>query len=584
MSSSPINTQGYRGLLATYLKPQWLRVLALIVLLLCNISLQLANPQIIQMFIDSATTHATLQFLLYLALAFLVVALLSQFVAIVETYVAENVSLTATNTLRADLTLHCLRLDPSFHTSHTPGELIERVDGDVGKLGNFFSRFVVALLGNALLLVGVLILLFRIDWRVGTSLTLFVVIALFIVGSLRNIGVPFLAKAMQSEADLFGFLEERISGTEDIRSSGANTYALRGLQQHSRLVLHKVRHASLISLTSFTTTIFLFAVGTAIALALGIYLFRAGTISIGTVYLIFGYTTLLNHPVDQIVRQIEDLQKASASIQRIRTLFAIKSTIQDGEGATLLSGPLTVKMQDVSFRYNFAVPVLKHISFSLKSGEVLGLLGRTGSGKTTLTKLLVRLYDPIQGTIQLNGIDLTTLHLDDLRRHVGVVTQDIQLFHASVRDNLTFFDTTIADERILQVLEELGLLAWYSVLPQGLDTKLAPGGSGLSAGEAQLLAFARVFLKDPGLVILDEASSRLDPATEHHLEQAIDRLLEGRTCIIIAHRLTTMRRVDTIMILQDGECCEYGPRAILAQDTQSRFSHLLRTGLEEVLQ
>ncbi len=583
MPSSSINVQGYRGLLTRYLKPQWLRVLALVILLLGNISLQLANPQIIQMFIDSATAHATLRFLLYLALAFLGVAIAGQIVATIETYVAENVGLTATNKLRSDLTLHCLRLDPSFHTAHTPGELIERVDGDVGKLGNFFSRFIVALLGNALLLVGVLIMLFRIDWRVGGTLTLFVVIALIIVNRLRNIGVPFLTKAMQAQADLFGFLEERFAGTEDIRSSGASAYATRGLQQHSRSVLNKNVRAALVSLTAWTTTIFLFSVGTAVALALGVYLFRAGTISIGTVYLIFGYTTLLNRPVDQIVRQVEDLQKASASIGRIRTLFDVTSTIQDGDGTTIPSGPLAVNVQDISFSYSQDVPVLKHISFSLKGGEVLGLLGRTGSGKTTLTKLLVRLYDPTQGIIQLNGIDLTTMHLNDLRRHVGVVTQDIQLFHATVRDNLTFFDTSTPDEQIVQVLKELGLGNWYNTLPQGLDTKLAPGGSGLSAGEAQLLAFARVFLKDPGLVILDEASSRLDPATEHQLEKVIDRLLEGRTCIIIAHRLTTIRRVDTVMILQDGESHEYGKREVLAQNEQSRFSHLLRTGLEEVL-
>ena len=175
------------------------------------------------------------------------------------------------------------------------------------------------------------------------------------------------------------------------------------------------------------------------------------------------------------------------------------------------------------------------------------------------------------------------MRLNDLRRHVGVVTQDIQLFHATVRDNLTFFDTSTTDEQIVQVLNELGLGDWYTTLPQGLDTKLAPGRSGLSAGEAQLLAFARVFLKDPGLVILDEASSRLDPATEHRLEKVIDRLLDGRACFIIAHRLTNIRRVDTVMILQDGECHEYGKREVLAQDEQSRFSHLLRTGLEEVL-
>ncbi len=171
----------------------------------------------------------------------------------------------------------------------------------------------------------------------------------------------------------------------------------------------------------------------------------------------------------------------------------------------------------------------------------------------------------------------------DLRRHIGMVTQDVQLFAATVRDNLTLFDPDIPDARVLEVLRDLGLYGWFQSLPSGLDTELGSAGGGLSAGQAQLLAFARVFLKDPGLVILDEASSRLDPATEQLIERAVDKLLRGRTGIIIAHRLPTVQRADEIVILEEGEILERGPRALLASDPDSHFAHLLRTGLEEVL-
>lgn len=574
---------GYGELLATYLKPQWRRVVLLVLMLFGGIALQIINPQIVQNFIDTATMHGPLSTLIYIALVFLGIAILGQIVAVGEAYIAENVGLTATNQLRADLMLHCLRLDPVFYTTHTPGELIERVDGDVHKLSNFFSRLMLVLVGNSLLLVGVLIMLFRIDWRVGGAMTLFATVAFILVNIVRNVGVPYFETAMQSSADLFGFLEERFSGTEDIRSSGAVNYAIRGLQQHSRSVLRKTRFASQVGLTSWTTMLFLFTVGTAIALALGVYLYRSGTITIGTVYLIFAYTTLLERPIQQITRQIEDLQQATAGIARIRTLFQVTSSINDGKGTTVPSKSLSVEVQDVSFAYTEDVPVLQHISLSLRPGEILGLLGHTGSGKTTLTKLLVRLYDPQQGSILLDGVDIRTMHLSELRQHVGVVTQDVQLFHASVRDNLTFFDASIPDERILQTLNDIGLDSWYTTLSDGLDTRLAPGGNGLSAGEAQLLAFVRVFLKNPSLVILDEASSRLDPATERQLEHAIDKLLQGRTCIIIAHRLATVQRADTIMIVEDGICREYGSRTALAQNSRSRFAQLLHIGLEEVL-
>lgn len=219
----------------------------------------------------------------------------------------------------------------------------------------------------------------------------------------------------------------------------------------------------------------------------------------------------------------------------------------------------------------------------MEPGRVLGLLGRTGSGKTTLTRLLLRLYDPQAGTIRLGGEDLRRVGLRDLRRHVGMVTQEVQLFQATLRENLTLFNPHIPDGKILDVLDDLGLGEWCRALPEGLDTRLAADGAGLSAGQAQLLAFTRVYLKDPGLVILDEASSRLDPATEQLLERAVDRLLLGRTGLVIAHRLGTVQRADEIMILEDGCMVELGQRERLARDPASRFYHLLQTGLEEVL-
>jgi ATP-binding cassette, subfamily B, bacterial len=205
-----------------------------------------------------------------------------------------------------------------------------------------------------------------------------------------------------------------------------------------------------------------------------------------------------------------------------------------------------------------------------------------------LTRLVFRLYDPNSGRILLDGShaparDLRDLRLEALRQRIAIVTQDVQLFRASVRDNLTFFDSSISDEQIFTALETLELGDWYRSLPKGLDTILETGGHSLSAGEAQLLAFTRVFLRSPGLIILDEASSRLDPATEARIERAIDRLLAGRTAIVIAHRLHTVHRADQILILEDGRLCEHGSRAHLAVDPKSRFYQLLQTGMEEVL-
>jgi len=582
----------YRVLLVAYFKPQWRQAILLALLLLGSIGLRLINPRILSGFIDAAVEGGPTRGLLDGALLFLGVALLGQVISVVETYVATNVGLTVTNQLRADLTLHCLNLDMSFHNNRTPGELIERVDGDVGKLGNFFSRFIIEILGNGVLMIGILIVLFTIDWRAGLALSIFAIATLLLINRLRDVAVPHYRKARQTSADLMGFLEERLSGTEDVRANGAVAYVMRRLYERSRLVLRAWVKASAIGMGSFGFTMILFAVGTTISLALGAYLHRLDLITIGTVYLIFRYTELLNTPIEQINRQFQDLQQAGASIVRIQDLLSARSAIHDDGQATLPTGKaLAIQFENVSFGYApsdeqaESAPdiVLQDISFDLPPGTVLGLLGRTGSGKTTLTRLLLRLYDPTQGALRLSGMELRDVRLPALRRQVGMVTQEIQLFNASLRDNLTLFDPAIPDERVLDALQELGLLDWFHALPQGLDTKLAPGGSGLSAGEAQLLAFARVFLRDPGLVILDEASSRLDPATEQRLERAVDQLLEGRTGIIIAHRLGTVQRADRIMILENGRQIEYGEREHLARDPDSHFAQLLETGLQEAL-
>jgi len=590
-------TNGFRRLLQTYLTPQWKPALLLLVLMLAGVALDLANPQLIRRFIDSALALAPINALLTIGATFLAVALLNQATLVVEQYLAGNLAWRATNRLRADLTLHCLRLDLSYHGAHPPGELVERVDGDVAKLSEFFSQFLVRLLGNVLLLLGILLLSFGIEWRVGLALTLFALFALVVLGSLRQVGSRAWEAQSRASAGLFGFLEEYLSGTEDLRANAATAFALRRLAEQQRALLRTTQRAVLRGSTPYSATTILLSVGTAIGLLLGAYLYHAGTLTIGSVYLIFAYTELLRRPLEEIGRQVQQLQQASASVARIGELLAVQSHISDGVGQELPPGALPIAFQGVSFGYQDEPStevrglraeepphsVLSDVSFQLEPGQVLGLLGRTGSGKTTLARLVFRLYDPQGGQITLGGHDLRALRQSQIRGRIGLVTQDIQLFHASVRDNLTFFDPAIADEHIVATLDELGLGHWFHALPEKLDTRLAPDGGGLSAGQAQLLAFARVFLHNPGLVILDEASSRLDPATERAVERAVERLLQGRTAIIIAHRLPTVQRADKVLILERGQIVEFGLRRQLADDPRSRFAQLLRTGMEEAL-
>jgi ABC-type multidrug transport system fused ATPase/permease subunit len=604
----------YWTLLVSYLKPQWPIALLLAVLLLGNIGLQLVNPQIMRSFIDTAKTGSGLDTLWQSALLFVGVALTQQIVSVLATYFSENVGWTTTNALRADVAEHCIYLDMSFHNARTPGEMIERIDGDINALSNFFSQFVIQVFGNALLLAGVLVLLYREDWRVGLALSLFAAVALAALWRMRDLASPHWKAEREASAEQFGFLEERLAGTEDIRSCGAKPYVMRRFYGLMRALMQKTLKAVMLFNVMINLIELLFAISNAVAFAMSAYLYKQGAITIGTVYIIFYYSNMLMMPINRITRQMQNLQQAGASITRIRELLDMQSKIEQRgapAAAPLAHSPLAVEFAGVSFGYDDAQSkaaqegkppeaaaadtnqpqekerVLHDISFRLEPGTILGLLGRTGSGKTTLTRLIFRLYDPDEGAIRLgqNGstTDVRDLPTIELRRRVGMVTQNIQLFHASVRDNLTFFDQGVSDVQILAVIQDLGLSDWYHSLSDGLDTELESGGGGLSAGEQQLLAFTRIFLQDPGLVILDEASSRLDPATEHLIERAVDRLVQNRTAIVIAHRLGTVQRADQIMILENGHVIEYGARDKLASDPGSRFYSLLQTGMEEVL-
>jgi ATP-binding cassette subfamily B protein len=556
-----IPVRAYWKLLSSYLRPLRRRVVLLSTLLLTGIAFQAINPQLIKGFLDRAQSDADLSVLLKLAAGFIMLAVGHQVLTVISTYFAEQVGWTATNELRAHLAEHVLRLDMGFHKTTTPGELIERIDGDVTTLSNFFSKFVIYVAGNVVLIVTVLVLLWREALQVGLWLTVFAAGAMLMMIRVQAIAMPWWRKVRARSAEFHGFVGEQLGGTEDVRANGAVPFMLHRFTRIVRAWLPEAVRARMGFAALWATGIVSYIVGMALVFWLGWRMAGDGRLTIGSVYLIAHYTEMIRHPMDQIREQMSDLQKAGAGIARITELFARRSVLDTSGERTLPVGALSLSFDRLGFAYD----------------------GRTGSGKSTLARLLTRLYDPQHGDLRLGGVPVREADIDDLRARVGMVTQEVQLFRATVRDNMTFFDTSIDDERLWEVLSDLGLGDWVAELPDGLDTLLETGGAGLSAGQAQLLALARIFLRDPGLVILDEASSRLDPATEMLIDRAVGRLLDGRTGVIIAHRLTTVERADDILILDGGRVAEFGERAALAADPGSRLSRLLETGMEDVL-
>lgn len=571
-----------RRLVVSCFRPGTRTASALSAAILSAVVIPLFAPQLTRQFVDRAIAGAKTSSLVAIAIEYLIVTIVGQISRILTAWLASRTAWNGTNRLREVLAGHALSLDTANHSGRTTGEMIERVDGDVLALGKFVVSFLLEVVAGLLTLVGVLVIMLTVDFRIGGIMTLLCVLLGIGMVRLQRVAVPATVAARQQSALLFGDLEERLAGVEDIRSNGGGLHILRRFHESSARYHSADYRADRLGRSLYAVTSCAFAIATAIVLAFSAWITHSDASSVGTSVLLFQYTQMLRTPLDQLLRQLQPYQKSLASVTRIVAFLSERPTLEEPRRphAIPLSGPLSVEIDNVTFTYpNTTECAISGVSICVSPGETLGLVGRTGSGKSTIARLVLRLYDASTGTIRVGGVDVRDVATRSLRERICLVTQEVQLFSASVRDNLTLFERDIDDDRLCVTLDDVGLGDWLDALPHGLDTMLVPTGTGTgtgtSAGEAQLLAFARALLTDAGLVVLDEPSSRVDPATESKIDLAMSRLLTDRTGILIAHRLTSLKRADKIAVIDNGCVAEYGSRAGLSAEPDSRFGRLL---------
>ena len=539
----------------------------------------LAGPLVIRRIVDLATDGATTGEIVRLALLFLAIAIATQVLAII---VARRATVTAwetTNELRLRITRHVLGLDHEFHRRHTPGELIQRVDGDVTSVSDFLSRVVPRAAGGLLLVFGMLVVLTVLDWRLGLGMAVFLVLAVTVVVRGRHRAVRESSDELGSYAQLYGGIEERLTAAEDLRANGAGVHAIWRFVEDSSGALHSSVRRERAFIRMWWTVQGAITVGLILSLVLSAVLVTNNAITIGTAFLLFQYVLLVSRPLEELVHELETVQKANGAMLRVAELLAIEPTIVDRGTTSPPPGALAVAARDVSFAYDTGDDdiILRDVNLEIAPGRSVGVVGRTGSGKTTFSRLLLRLVEATSGAVELSGVPIADIPLSELRRRVALVPQEVELFEGTVRDNVTLFDPEPTDIEVLDALRNVGLDA---LVAGGIHRELGAGGAGLSAGEAQLLALARVWLRQPDLVVFDEATARIDPATETRLETAIAQLLEGRTTLIIAHKLSTLRMVDEVIVFDRGRIVEHDRRDALIADGGSRYRYLLELAME----
>lgn len=565
-----------------YLKNQRLKVLLVCVCVIVSSLCSLLGPYFIGKVIDEAIIPKNpvvlARYALLLVLLYLVTSLFSFFQERLAVSVAQNTAFTFRNEVFSFL--HSLPL--CFFDTHEHGDIMSRLTNDIDTMSGTLATVATQFISGLVTLMGTVV--FMLSLHRELTLVALVVIPLTLLAT--RLITQKTREAFFTQQTILGklnsILEEDISGLRVIKAF---------VQEKQEFAKFSEINENLAE-TGIKAQVYAGIMGplmnviTNLSLALlagfGGWFVLRGIASVGTIASFIAYSQQFTRPVSELATQLNMLQSALASSERVFALLRETPEPPDPPDALELKEVRgSVEFRNVSFSYQKGIPVLKNVSFSVKPGQIVALVGPTGVGKTTIVNLLARFYEPEEGTILIDGIDVRKIRRECLRSLLGVVLQDTYLFATTVLDNLRYGKPTVSAEEVQKAARLLGAEHFILSLPQGYDTVLSDGGENLSQGQRQLLAIVRAFLMNPAILILDEATSNVDAHTEHLVQEAMLRLMKGRTTFIIAHRLSTIRNADFILVLQDGKIVEQGTHKELLEK-QGLYYHLHMSQMREV--
>jgi ATP-binding cassette subfamily B multidrug efflux pump len=560
--------------LLAYLKPFKLQLVLVLVLVVFYTLLGLAGPYLLGRAIDEFISTKQASGLASIALLMLGAYLLNNLFQAAANWVMADVSQRALKLMRKDLFTHLQSLSLSFYDRNPAGELMSRLTNDIDAINQAVSQNVTSLIASILSMVGILVTMFVLDfWLALASLIVVPIMFWFtnFVARYTRRGYRDLQKHL---GELNSVMEESISGEKVIKAFRRNESVLQTFRERNQAVFKAGVTANSYALLLMPLTNVLGNFFVIVLAGLGGWLALRNLVSVGIIATFISYGQNFINPLRQLANMYNSIQAALAGAERVFEIIDTPSEVVDAPDAydlTAVHG--NVNFEHVHFGYLPQIPVIKDMSLQAKAGQIIALVGPTGAGKTTLINLLSRFYDIDGGSITIDGKDIRQVRKADLRRQLGIVLQDTFLFSGTVMENIRYGRLEATDEEVMQAARMADADHFIRQLPDGYQTNLSERAGNLSLGQRQLLAIARAILSNPGILILDEATSSVDTRTEARIQKALLRLMQGRTSFVIAHRLSTIRDADNVIVINQGEIVEQGTHQQLL-DKGGFFYHL----------